>query len=84
MKKFATATCVPNNGTAGPSQFQRVLLNKARRVGRNGKASTAFAIDSIEQQGTHTIEISIGGSPDKNIYVVNVFSCRECQYNVMG
>ena len=46
-------------------------------MGGNGKASTAFAIDSIEQQGTHTIEISIGGSSDKNIYVMNVVSCRE-------
>jgi len=38
--------------------------------GRSGgieKTSTAFAIDSIEQQGNHTIEISIDGSPDKNI-----------------
>ena len=56
---------------------RRTHPGKVDRVGGNGKASTAFAIDSIEQQGTHTMEISIGGSSDKNIYVMNVVSCRE-------
>ncbi|KIJ90916.1 hypothetical protein K443DRAFT_514719 [Laccaria amethystina LaAM-08-1] len=33
----------------------------------DGQDNTAFAIDGVEQQDTHTVEISVGGSPDKNM-----------------
>jgi len=54
-------------GLPDRANFSDLRCTLSRQAGGNGKTSTTFAIDSIEEQGTHTIEISIGGSPDKNI-----------------